>query len=91
MSVKGKKAKKQEKVINYVMFGFNRDDIDDTGYLGKKCDMKSLVVQDIHDALLFPDKNVTGSKGFGTPEQWLEFWNTNEDNPYKFHLVKTCL
>lgn len=79
-----------KKPTNYVMFGFNKDDIDDTGYLGKsiKEGGKMSIVQDIHDAKLFPD--VPPGKS-GSPKQWLDFWNLDESNNFKFHLVKTSL
>lgn len=81
-----------EKVANYVMFGFSRDDIDVVGYLGKRDeDGKEVfaVVDDMEDAVLFPEKNVENVKGFGTPQQWLEYWNSDETLNFKFHLVKT--
>jgi len=79
-----------KKPTNYVMYGFNKDDTEDVGYLGKnlKEDGKVSIVQDIHEAKLFPE--VQDGKS-GSPEQWLDFWNSDEDNHFKFHLVKTTL
>lgn len=36
----------------------------------------------------FPDKNIDNKNGFGTPEQWLEFFNTEPLlSDWKFHLI----
>ena len=69
----------------YVMYGFNKDAIVETGYFGKDL----TIVQDMVDAKKFPSKKRPRQKGFGTPEQWLEFINADNDlnHGYKFHLV----
>lgn len=95
MTEKRRKAKKSKKVDRYVMFGFNRSDMDDIGYLGKPIQLKNEIifpiVPDVEDALVFPSSNENHVKGFGTPEQWLDFWNSDEDNVFKFHLVKVTI
>lgn len=92
MTRRRRKTKKSKNDDRYVMFGFNRNDIDDIGYLGKPVHEKNgiifPIVPDVEDALVFPSSNENCVKGFGTPEQWLDFWNSDEDNVFKFHLVK---
>ena len=95
MTGRRRKAKKSKKSGRYVMFGFNRNDIDEAGYLGRPVHEESgitfPIVQDVKDALVFPRSNENHVKGFGTPEQWLDFWNSDEDNVFKFHLVKVTI
>ena len=91
--------KKKTEAANYVMYGFCLADPDDVGYLASiPQDMESegIIAEDIHDAKLFPNTNVDGITGFGTPQQWLKFINAEFKEIYgpyawKFHLVKTCL
>lgn len=67
------------------MYGFKLSDIDMTAYFGE--DLK--IVTDIAIARRFPSKKRRGQKGFGTPEQWLNFINSDSsiNQGYKFHLV----
>lgn len=69
----------------YVLYGFNKDKEVDVGYFGKGL----VVVDDKEDAMVFPSKPKENQKGFGSPEQWLEFINSDDDlnHGYKFHLV----
>lgn len=70
--------------------GFNKDNPDETGLLGFDPDIKNpyKIVHDIKDAMKFPDKNINSIQGFGTPEQWLKFFNSEPllEN-WKFHLI----
>lgn len=71
--------------------GFNKDNEDETGMLAFDNESKKpyKIVQDMHDALKFPSVNVNNVSGFGTPEQWLKFFNTEPElSSWKFHLVK---
>lgn len=91
---------KKQKAAFYVLFGFNvaqaashEEDEDlhvepETGYWTQE-----KIVSELRDAALFPDKNAFNIQGFGTPQQWLDFINTDRSlsHGYKFHLVKTCL
>jgi hypothetical protein len=78
----------------YVMYGFNESDPDITGYLklekhqnGNVCGMYS-VVADKSDATIFPAKNYSRKKGFGTPEQWAYFFAEEDElQDWNFHPV----
>ena len=69
----------------YVLYGFNKSNEEEIGFFGKKLDITSN--QD--EAMRFPTSAKKGQIGFGTPEQWLEFINADDDinHGYKFHLV----
>ena len=73
------------KKTSYVMFGYNKDDIDQVGYFSE--DLK--ITDDVDKAKVFKSENVDNLKGFGTPEQWLEFINSDDslNQGYIFHLV----
>ena len=84
-----------DKVKWYVLRGFNVDDNDNVGFLGidKSGTTRDIykIVEDLEDAMKFPSKNVYSTKGFGTPQQWLEFFKTEPALcNWKFHLVKVC-
>lgn len=71
--------------------GFNKDNEDETGMLGLDLEAKKpyKIVHDVHEALKFPSKNINNVKGFGTPEQWLDFFNHEPElGRWKFHLIK---
>lgn len=74
------------------MVGFNPSDIAQTGCLGIDEDPKAKTTYKIVDRLeakRFPSQNASHVKGFGTPQQWLEFFNSDPDlDGWKFHLVK---
>lgn len=77
-------------IKNYVMYGYNLADENDTGYFGKNLQ----IVTDINAAMLFPNKPRKNKRGFGSPQQWLDFLNDpNEklNHGFKFHLVMTNL
>ena len=71
----------------YVLYGFNKEDIDKVGYFGPN----NKIVDELSAARKFPDQNVNNLSGFGTPQQWKELINSDVDvnHGYKFHLVKT--
>ena len=87
------KAQKQPKVKWYVLRGYNIDNKDDTGFLsidktGKPHQIYK-IVESQEDAIKFPSENVYGTKGFGTPKQWFEFFKGEPElEDWKFHLVK---
>ena len=78
-------AKPKYKKASYVMFGYCKDNIDQVGYFSK--DLK--ITDDVSEAKVFTAENVNNIKGFGTPEQWLEFINSDcsLNHGYFFHLV----
>ena len=91
-------SKLNNDVIQYVFRGFNKNDKDDVGFLSlKQYNVKHelskcyYIVEDIDDASRFPSKNIKNIEGFGTPQQWLKFF---EDEPelhqWKFHLLKVA-
>ena len=73
----------------FVMYGFRLDDEDDTAYFGES----NKIVTELAAARRFFSKPRKGQKGFGTPEQWLEFINSAPDlnQGYRFHLVPVTL
>ena len=42
------------------------------------------------DATLIENENYSGKPGWGSPQQWCRLANA-ELEPWKFHVVKTCL
>lgn len=75
----------------FVLMGFNKNDEDHTGFLSFDIDEKVSykIVDNVKDALKFPEKNITSKKGFGTPKQWLKFFNSEPMlNEWKFHLMQ---
>ena len=72
------------------MRGFNVNDEDDNGFLGMSEDKKDYkIVKDQSQALKFPSANVYNVDGFGTPQEWLEFFKgEHELSSWKFHLLK---
>lgn len=90
-----KKGKKNAKCnpAQYVMFGFNMNDDSQTGYVGFDMDPNAkklcIVVDDLASARRFPEENTNKNPDFGTPEQWLDFFNHDPSyEDWKFHLVK---
>lgn len=73
----------------YVLFGYNTEDVDQTGYFTKSLEISN----DIESALKLPSVNVNQIPGFGTPQQWKDLINADSDlnHGFKFHLVKTKL
>lgn len=78
-------ARKRKQPKYYVLFGFNKSDKDETGYF----DDNNQITPELSCAKLFPSENIFGIKGFGKPEKWVEFINTDKslNKGYKFHLV----
>lgn len=76
---------KSNTVKYYILFGYNKSDIDEVGYFGKN----GLITKVKQQAKIFPSKNIYKIKGFGSPKQWLDFINNDEqlNYGYKFHLV----
>ena len=73
------------------MRGYRVGDKSQTGFLSIDKDSKDIynVVEDANNALKFPSTNVYNVQGFGTPQQWLEFFKGEEAlSDWKFHLVK---
>lgn len=81
-----RKTRKSKNVDYYVLFGFNKSYKDETGYF----DCKNKITTELSCAKIFPSSNVLNIKGFGTPEKWVEFINSDShlNNGFKFHLVK---
>lgn len=70
--------------------GFNKDNEDETGMLGFDVESRNpyKIVHNVKDALKFPEKNITNKQGFGTPKQWLKFFNSEPTlEGWKFHLI----
>lgn len=76
---------RKKKTKYYVLFGFKKSDRDTTGYF----DENNGITTELSAAKLFPSDNVFKIKGFGEPEKWVEFINTDRslNNGYRFHLV----
>lgn len=79
----------------YVIRCFNLNDHDNTGFLSidKSRTSKDVyrIVDSLEDAMKFPSINVYGTKGFGTPKQWIDFFKGEyELRDWKFHLVKVA-
>lgn len=71
--------------------GYNKDNEDETGMLAFDNESKKSykIVNDVKEALKFPSKNINSIDGFGTPEQWLDFFNKEPElENWKFHLIK---
>ena len=84
------KAKKSE-VKWFALMGYNKDNEDETGLLAFDNESKKpyKIVHDMKEALKFPSENVNKVNGFGTPEQWLEFFSKEPElESWKFHLIK---
>lgn len=89
---KKKQPKSRSKLAWYVMVGFNKENPDKVGCLaidvspGSKSTYK---IVGLSEAKKFPSKNVNHVKGFGTPEQWLELFNSDPElEEWRFHLSK---
>ena len=86
------KTQKKPKVKWYVLRGYNISNKDDTGFLsidkaGKPHQIYK-IVESQDDAIKFPSENVYGTKGFGTPKQWCEFFKGEPElEDWKFHLM----
>ena len=89
------KTKTQNSKTDWFVFrGFKKDNKDETGFLAiepnpsRKKDLYK-IVDSIEEAMKFPSDNVYGTKGFGTPQQWLSFFKGEDDlSEWKFHLLK---
>lgn len=89
-------GKRRSKYINeFVLLGYNTDDVEKTGFLALNKKQKVFtgnlytITSDIEEALRFPAENLNGSEDFGTPKQWLDFFNSeNSLKKWKFHLLK---
>ena len=72
--------------------GYNKNDVDDTGMLALDEDPHAKssykIVHAVKDALLFPSRNIYELKDFGTPKQWLSFFNGEPLlKDWKFKLI----
>ena len=85
MPRKKKIVSEQPKLKWYVMFGFDKDDIDHVAYWKAP----NGITEFQNEATIFPSQNVDNQKGFGTPSQWLKLVNEDEDlnKNFQFHLV----
>ena len=86
------KSQNLTKVKWFALRCFKKDDKDETGFLAidksKLAKQIYKIVESVDDAMKFPSVNVYGTKGFGTPKQWLEFFKGEHDlSSWKFHLV----
>ena len=84
------KAKNKPGLGWYVMYGYNKDNQDQVGYLSfsSQAGHTYNIVPDLAQAKRFPSKDKK-NKDFGTPEQWLDFFdNDPELDDWSFHLVK---
>ncbi|MCQ2602714.1 MAG: hypothetical protein MJ193_02175 [Clostridia bacterium] len=68
---------------HFVLFGFNKDDVDQVGYFTAECG----VARERKHAKVFTV--FRKSKKHGTPEQWCKFVNDDKtlNNGYEFHVV----
>ena len=73
----------------YVMYGYHLQNEDDTAYFGER----NKIVTEIEAARRFYSRPRKRQKGFGSPQQWLDFINSDPDlnQGYKFHLVSVLL
>ena len=66
------------------LFGFNRSNIDETGYLAVDgCRTTS----DRAEARRFDLRKPRGARDWASPDKWLEFFNS-EMPDWKFHIVR---
>lgn len=96
--------RKQEKVTTktsnktpnkkyYVMFGFEEANPSNTVYLKIRDDGNIHtpiynIVKTAAEATVFPAKNYSKTKGFGTPVEWADFFAEEEDlQEWNFHPV----
>ena len=72
-----------------ILFGFCKDDEDQVGYFAME-NGHSFVSTEEELAMHFPLRKKRGQVGFGTPQQWCDLVNSDEDlcHGYKFHVVK---
>ena len=86
MAGRRKKKADEDELKWYVLFGFNKNDIDSVGFY-KSPDQ---VVEDSEDATWFPSENILSVQGYGTPAAWRDMINDDEslNSGYEFHLVK---
>lgn len=72
-----------------VLFGFNKEDEDQVGYFAMD-GSRPFVTTEEALAKCFPLRKKRGQTGFGTPQQWCEFVNSDFHLccGYKFHVVK---
>lgn len=70
------------------MFGYDRSSQDRTGWL-KVTPEGYEIVNDRSGATRFETDNVSGKKGWGSPDQWKEFFNSEDElSCWRFHVVK---
>ena len=90
-----KKSQNEDSVVWYVLRGFNRSNKNETGFLSINKPTYSNpnlyeIVDSLENATKFPSKNVFNIKGFGTPQQWFDFFKKEHELAnWKFHLMKT--
>lgn len=86
---RGKKTQKAEVPLRRrycLMFGYDIENEDLTGYLGD--DLK--ITENQADAKKFWSENYDNQEDFGTPEKWLEIVNEDRklNHGYRFHLMR---
>jgi hypothetical protein len=70
------------------MFGYDRSSPDKTGWL-KVTGSGYEIADDRSGATPFETENVSGRKGWGSPEQWKDFFNSEDElSGWRFHVVK---
>lgn len=81
--------KKAKAARYYVLFGHDLDDPEKVGYFSNTLK----ITDDADCAKVFPDINVNRVKGFGPPEAWRDFINSDPElnHNFKFHLVRTTV
>ena len=89
------KLQPRPKVDWFALMGYDKTNEDHVGFLAldaEQTNKKKIykIVDSIPEALRFPSVNISGSKTFGTPQQWLEFFNNDSElSDWSFHLIKT--
>ena len=86
--------KKKNSKKYYVMFGFEEADPTNTVYLKIDENEKNgslgvyRIVNSASEATIFPAKNYKRKNGFGTPEQWADFFAEEAElQDWNFHPV----
>jgi len=74
----------------YVLYGFNKNEESQTGYLSFKeaPSFKYEIVDDADLARYFPAENYDKASDFASPDKWLKFFNKEHElSDWKFHLI----
>ena len=81
---------RKRKKLWYVLYGFNKNEENQTGYLSFKetPKFKYEVVDDVDLARYFPAENYDKASDFASPDKWLKFFNKERELvDWKFHLI----